>query len=125
MTSANKTILVVDDSCSLRDALGLALKHSGYEVVEAKDGHEGLAKCNGRTFNLIISDLNMPFMDGISFVRELKAREAYRNTPVIMLTSESDQNKVRQGKAAGAGTWIVKPFRPAELLEAVSKLVLQ
>jgi two-component system chemotaxis response regulator CheY len=121
----NKTILVVDDSFSMRHALGIALKNSGYDVVEAEDGRDGLAKCNGRKFNLIISDVNMPHMDGISFVKAVKALAAYRFTPVIMLTTESDKEKVTQGKEAGARAWILKPFQPAVLLEAVSKLLMQ
>lgn len=121
----SKTILVVDDSFSLRQALSIALKSSGYDVVEAADGRDALGKCDGRKFNLIISDVNMPNMDGISFVKEVKTQAAYRFTPVIMLTTESDMNKVNQGKEAGVRAWVIKPFQPAVLLDAVSKLVMQ
>jgi two-component system chemotaxis response regulator CheY len=121
----SKTILVVDDSHSMRDALGCALRNHGYDVVVAEDGRDGLAKCDGRKFNLIISDLNMPRMDGISFVKAVRTQAAYRFTPVIMLTSESNKQKVAQGKAAGAGAWLLKPFQPAALLETISRLVMQ
>lgn len=119
----SKTILIVDDSFSLRHTLAIALKASGYEVVEAVDGLDGLAKLDGRKFNLIISDVNMPNLDGISFVKQAKALPNYRFTPVIMLTTEVDQAKVAEGKAAGARAWVVKPFQPPALLEAVAKLV--
>jgi two-component system chemotaxis response regulator CheY len=121
----SKTILVVDDSFSLRQALGIALRSSGYDVVEAEDGRDALKKCDGRKFNLIISDVNMPNMDGISFVKAVKTQAPYRFTPIIMLTTESDKEKVNQGKEAGVRAWVIKPFQPATLLDAVSKLIMQ
>lgn len=121
----SKTILVVDDSFSLRQAVGIALKGAGYEVVEAEDGKAALGKCDGRKFNLIISDVNMPNMDGISFVKAVKALPAYKFTPIIMLTTESDTSKVTEGKNAGVRAWVIKPFQPPALLDAVSKLVMQ
>lgn len=119
----SKTILIVDDSFSLRRTLSIALKGVGYEVVEAADGREALACLDGRKFNLIISDVNMPNMDGISFVKAAKQLPNYRFTPVIMLTTETDQSKVAEGKAAGVRAWVVKPFQPPALLDAVAKLI--
>jgi two-component system chemotaxis response regulator CheY len=119
-----KTIMVVDDSISIRQVVGLALKQAGYDVIEGVDGKDALAKLTGQKVNLIISDVNMPNMDGISFVRELKTRPAYKFTPVLMLTTESQEDKKEQGKAAGAKAWMVKPFKPDALLAAVQKLTL-
>ena len=119
-----KTIMVVDDSISIRQVVSLALKQAGYDVIEGVDGKDALAKLTGPKVNLIISDVNMPNMDGISFVRELKTRPAYKFTPVLMLTTESQEDKKEQGKAAGARAWMVKPFKPDALLAAVQKLTL-
>ncbi|NIA52895.1 response regulator [Massilia sp. TW-1] len=119
-----KTIMVVDDSLSIRQVVGIALKQAGYDVIEGVDGKDALAKLTGQKVNLIISDVNMPNMDGISFVRELKTRPAYKFTPVLMLTTESQEDKKEQGKAAGAKAWMVKPFKPEALLAAVQKLTL-
>lgn len=119
----SKTLLIVDDSLSMRRTLAIALNGAGYEVVEAADGKEGLEKLDGRKFNLIVSDVNMPNMDGISFVKALKALPNYRFTPVIMLTTESDAARVQAGKEAGVKAWILKPFQPPVLLDAVAKLV--
>ena len=118
-----KSILIVDDSLSLRQTLAIALRSGGYEVTEAVDGTDALAKLDGRKFNLIISDVNMPKLDGISFVRQAKALPTYRFTPVLMLTTEGDEKKKQEGKAAGVKAWIVKPFQPPVLLDAVSKLI--
>jgi two-component system, chemotaxis family, chemotaxis protein CheY len=119
-----KTILIVDDSASLRQVVSIALKGAGYDVIEASDGKVGLARLDGRKIHLIVSDVNMPNMDGITFVTELKKLPAYRFTPVIMLTTESQEGKKREGQAAGAKAWMVKPFQPAQLLAAVAKLVM-
>jgi len=119
-----KTIMVVDDSLSIRQVVGIALRQAGYDVIEGCDGKDALAKLTGQKVNLIISDVNMPNMDGISFVRELKTRPAYKFTPVLMLTTESQEEKKEQGKAAGARAWMVKPFKPETLLAAVQKLVM-
>ncbi|WBS01719.1 response regulator [Pseudoduganella sp. SL102] len=119
-----KTIMVVDDSASIRQVVGIALRQAGYDVIEGSDGADALAKLTGQKVNLIISDVNMPNMDGISFVRELKTRPAYKFTPVMMLTTESQQEKKAQGQAAGARAWMVKPFKPEALLAAVQKLVM-
>ena len=120
-----KTILIVDDSSSLRVVVKLALSRAGFEVIEAGDGKEGLAQlAKAPKVHLIVSDVNMPNMDGITFVKNVKAMPAYRFTPVIMLTTESQEAKKREGQAAGAKAWVVKPFQPAMLLAAVEKLVL-
>ena len=120
----SKTILIVDDSSSLRQVVNLALTRAGYEVIEAVDGLDGLAKLDGRKVNLIVSDVNMPRMDGIAFVTQVKQNPRYKFTPVIMLTTEGQDAKKEQGRAAGAKAWIVKPFNPPQLLDAVSKLIL-
>ncbi|WP_255991532.1 response regulator [Chitinolyticbacter albus] len=119
-----KTILIVDDSFSLRQTVGIALKSAGYEVVEASDGRDALGKLDGRKYNLIISDVNMPNMDGLSFVRAAKQLPNYKFTPIIMLTTEGDETKKQEGKAAGVRAWVLKPFQPPVLLDAVAKLVL-
>lgn len=119
-----KRIMVVDDSASLRQVVALALKSAGYEVVEAADGREALERLDGGKVHLVICDVNMPNMDGLAFVRELKKNERYRFTPVIMLTTESRESRKSEGHSAGAKAWVVKPFRPEQMLGAVSKLVL-
>lgn len=119
-----KTIMVVDDSASLRQVVAIALKGAGYDVVEGSDGKDALTKLDGRKIHLIVSDVNMPNMDGISFVKAVKANPHYKFTPVVMLTTENQEGKMLEGKAAGAKAWIVKPFKPPELLDAVSRLVL-
>lgn len=119
-----KTIMIVDDSASLRQVVGIALRSAGYDVLESCDGRDALAKLTGQKVHLIISDVNMPNMDGISFVKELKQMPAYKFTPVIMLTTESQEAKKQLGQAAGAKAWVVKPFRPEQMLGAVQKLVL-
>lgn len=119
-----KTIMVVDDSASLRNVVCIALKGAGYDVIEAGDGREALSKLTGQKVHLIVSDVNMPNMDGITMVREIKKLPAYKFTPIMMLTTESQPEKKAEGKAAGAKAWLVKPFQPPVLLDAVSKLVL-
>jgi len=119
-----KTIMVVDDSLSIRQVVSIALKQAGYDVIEGVDGVDALSKLTGQKVNLIISDVNMPNMDGITFVKELKTRAAYKFTPVLMLTTESQEDKKAQGQAAGARAWMVKPFKPDTLLAAVQKLVM-
>lgn len=119
-----KTIMIVDDSASLRQVVGIALKGAGYDVLEGSDGTDALSKLKGQKVHLIISDVNMPRMDGITFLTAVKQHPAYKFTPVIMLTTESEESKKRQGQAAGAKAWVVKPFKPELLLSAVQKLVL-
>jgi two-component system chemotaxis response regulator CheY len=120
----SKTILIVDDSASLRQVVSIALKGAGYSVIEACDGRDALTKLNGQKIHLIISDVNMPNMDGITFVTEAKKLPAYKFTPVIMLTTEAGEAKKQAGQAAGAKAWVVKPFQPPQMLAAVSKLIL-
>ncbi|HET9656200.1 MAG TPA: response regulator [Kineosporiaceae bacterium] len=119
-----KTILIVDDSASVRQVVGIALRGAGYEVIEGVDGQDGLSKLDGRKIHLIISDVNMPRMDGITFVKEAKKLPAYKFTPIIILTTESEEKKKLEGQQAGAKAWVVKPFQPAQMLAAVSKLIL-
>ena len=119
-----KTIMVVDDSASLRQVVSIALKSGGYDVIEAADGKDALSKMTGQKIHLIISDVNMPNMDGISFLKEVKNHPAYKFTPVIMLTTEAGEGKKLEGQAAGAKAWVVKPFKPDVILNAVSKLIL-
>ncbi len=120
----SKTILIVDDSASIRQVVSLTLKGAGYEVIEAVDGKDGLTKLDGKKVHLIISDVNMPNMDGITMVKAIKQMPSYKFTPIVMLTTEGSDDKKLQGKAAGAKAWIVKPFKPAQMLQAVSMLVL-
>lgn len=119
-----KTILVVDDSSSLRQVVGIALKGAGYDVIEACDGKDALDKMAGKKLHLIISDVNMPNMDGITFVKEVKKSAEHKFVPIIMLTTESQEAKKQEGQTAGAKAWVVKPFQPAQMLTAVSKLVM-
>jgi len=119
-----KTIMVVDDSASVRQLVGIVLKGAGYDVIEGCDGKDALAKLTGQKVHLIISDVNMPNMDGISFVKAVKQMPNYKFTPIIMLTTESQESKKQEGQAAGAKAWVVKPFKPDQMLGAVEKLVL-
>lgn len=119
-----KTILIVDDSATIRQVVGMTLKGAGYEVMEASDGKDALKKLDGKKINLIISDVNMPNMDGITFVKEAKKLASYKFTPIIMLTSESQDSKKQEGQAAGAKAWVVKPFQPEQMLAAVAKLIM-
>jgi two-component system chemotaxis response regulator CheY len=117
-----KTILIVDDSTSLRQIVKMALDGMGYDVIEAADGQAALALLDGREIGLVISDLNMPKMNGFEFVKAAKAKTAYRFLTVLMLTTESQRAKKEEGKAAGVKAWMTKPFTPSSLQSAVSKL---
>lgn len=119
-----KTIMIVDDSASMRRVVGIALKGAGYDVLEGVDGKDALSKLTGQKVHMIISDVNMPVMDGIAFLKAVKAMPAYKFTPVIMLTTESAEEKKREGQAAGARAWVVKPFQPEQLVNAVQRLCL-
>ena len=119
-----KKVLIIDDSASVRTVVRTSLTGAGYDVIEAEDGKDALSKLNGERIHLVISDVNMPNMDGITFVAEMKKISSYKFTPVCMLTTESDQSKMAAGKAAGAKAWIVKPFQPPKLLDTVSKLLM-
>lgn len=116
-----KTILVIDDSTSLRQVVRMALEGAGYNVLEAADGMAALALLDGRQIHMAICDVNMPKLDGISFVKQAKQLPAYRFLPVLMLTTESSEEKKQAGKAAGAKAWMLKPFAPSSMLAAVSK----
>jgi len=119
-----KTILIIDDSVSLRQVVGIALGAAGYQVLEACDGLDALAQLTGTRIHLMICDVNMPNLDGIGFLKALRQLPAYKFTPVIMLTTEAGEDKKREGQAAGARAWVVKPFKPEQLLLAVAKLIL-
>ena len=117
-----KTILAVDDSASLRQMVAFTLKSAGYDVIEAGDGEEGLAKAKGATVNVVLTDQNMPKMDGLTLVKNLRALPQYAATPILLLTTESSDQMKAAGKAAGATGWLVKPFDPAKLIEVIKKV---
>ena len=119
-----KKILIVDDSSSVRTVARMALREKGYDVVEAGNGQEALKVLQGDRCHLVISDVNMPIMDGITLLKEIKALPNYKFTPVIMLTTEAGEDKKQEGRAAGAKDWITKPFQPQLLVDAVSKLIM-
>lgn len=120
-----KTILIVDDSSSLRTIVKMSLTRAGFDVIEASDGRDALARLDqAAKVHLVVSDVNMPNMDGIAFLTAVKAHPNYRFTPVVMLTTEGADAKKDAGRAAGAKAWIIKPFNPPVLLDAVSKLCL-
>lgn len=118
-----KTILAVDDSASIRQMVSFTLKSAGYEVVEAVDGLDGLDKAKSRVVNLVLTDQNMPRMDGLSLIKNLRATPQYATVPILMLTTESSDAMKSQGRAAGATGWLVKPFDPQKLIEVVRKVI--
>jgi two-component system chemotaxis response regulator CheY len=118
-----KTVLAVDDSVSIRQMVSFTLKAAGYEVVEAVDGQDALDKAKARTVNLVLTDQNMPRMDGLTLVKSLRALAQYKSAPILMLTTESGDAMKAQGRAAGATGWLVKPFDPPKLLEVVKKVI--
>lgn len=118
-----KSVLAVDDSASLRQMVAFTLKGAGYDVIEAGDGEEGLARAKTSSVNLVLTDQNMPKMDGLTLVKSLRGLPQYAGTPILMLTTESSDAMKAQGKAAGATGWLVKPFDPAKLLEVVKKVI--
>jgi len=121
-----KKIMTIDDSPSLRQMVVLTLEGAGYKVVEACDGRDAVAKLSGREeYDLFLTDLNMPGMDGIELTRKLRSMPEYRFVPIVLLTTESQPEKKAQGKAAGATGWIVKPFQPNDLLAVVKKVLRQ
>lgn len=117
------TTLVVEDSVSMRKLIGFTLKQAGHDVIEEANGQAALARLEGVKIDLVITDLNMPVMDGIGLIRAIRSRWTSRFTPVLMLTTESQEEKKREGQAAGASGWIVKPFKPEHLLRTIDKLV--
>ncbi|MBL8376952.1 MAG: response regulator [Burkholderiales bacterium] len=124
-----QTVLTVDDSAAIRQLVAFTLKGAGYGVIEAKDGNDGLAKAKAKakakadTVGLVITDQNMPGMDGVTLIRSLRALPAYRSVPILMLTTEAGDAMKAQGRAAGATGWIVKPFDPARLIDVVKKVL--
>ena len=119
----SKIVLTVDDSASIRQMVTFTLKSAGYTVIEAADGQEGLDKAKANTVNLVLTDQNMPKMDGLTLIRTLRSLPQYKATPILMLTTESSDTMKAQGKASGATGWLVKPFDPQKLLEVVKKVV--
>jgi two-component system chemotaxis response regulator CheY len=118
-----KIVLTVDDSASIRQMVSFTLKSAGYEVMEAVDGEDGLNKAKLKGVNLVLTDQNMPKMDGLTLIKSLRTLPQYRSTPILMLTTESSDAMKSAGKAAGATGWLVKPFDPQKLLEVVKKVI--
>jgi two-component system chemotaxis response regulator CheY len=121
--AVTKMILIVDDSTSMRQMVAYTLRQAGFGVIEGTNGQDALEKLDGQRVELIITDLNMPVMDGITFIKRVRSRPASRGTPVLMLTTESQDLKRQEAKAAGATGWIVKPFHPDKLLHTVSRVL--
>ena len=121
MDKMGKTVLVVDDAPTIRQLVSFTLKDEGYEVITAANGKEALEKLNGGAVSLVLTDLNMPEMDGISFIKGLRGRSNHRFTPIIVLSTESQERKKQEAAEAGASCWIVKPFTPDALVELVNK----
>jgi len=117
------SILAVDDSASMRKMVSFTLKTAGYDVEEAEDGVDALEKAKARTFDCIVTDVNMPNKDGITLIRDLRALPQYKHVPMLMLTTESGMEKKQEGKAAGATGWMVKPFNPDQLLKTLLKVL--
>ncbi|MDA8107885.1 MAG: response regulator [Betaproteobacteria bacterium] len=118
-----KTILAVDDSASMRQMLAFTLTDAGYEVVEAVDGEDALEKAKAKPMNLVLTDQNMPRMDGLDLVRALRRLPGYRTAPILILTTEAGEAIKSRGRAVGATGWLVKPFDPQRLLEVVHKVM--
>jgi two-component system, chemotaxis family, chemotaxis protein CheY len=118
-----QNVLIVDDSISMRQMVSYTLKQGGFEVVEAENGQDALNKLVGQKVQLIITDLNMPVMDGITFIQSVRKKQDLKHTPILMLTTEGLHTKKEQGKAAGATGWIVKPFDPQKLLQTVARVL--
>ncbi|MFC5315872.1 response regulator [Azospirillum rugosum] len=120
--SVKKKVLTVDDSRTMRDMVAFTLKGAGYDVVEAGDGQQALTLIGANKVDLVITDLNMPVMDGLTLIRRLRATPAHRTLPILMLTTEADESKKAEGRSAGATGWIVKPFNPDKLISVVQKV---
>ncbi len=121
--SVSKSILAVDDSASIRRMVSFTLQTAGYDVVEAVDGEDALAKAKAQPMNLVLTDQNMPRMDGLTLVRSLRELPGYRTAPILILTTESGAEMKSRGKAAGATGWLVKPFDPQRLIDIVKKVI--
>ena len=118
-----KTVLAVDDCASIRQMLSFTLKNAGYDVVEAVDGVDALEKAKARELHLVLTDQNMPRMDGLSLIRSLREMPQYAATPILMLTTESSEAMKSQGRSAGATGWLVKPFDPQKLVDVVRQVI--
>ena len=118
-----RKVLIVDDSVSMRQMVGFTLRQGGYEVIEAEHGQDALKKLTTTSVDLILTDLNMPVMDGITLIQNIRKQPALKSKPVLMLTTEGLAAKKEQGKAAGAPGWIVKPFDPDKLLQTLAKVL--
>lgn len=123
MNAMQKTVLTIDDSASIRQMVSFTLRSAGYEIVEALDGIDGLEKARASTVDLVLTDQNMPRMDGLSLIRALRGMTQYKSVPILMLTTESSDAMKSQGRAAGATGWLVKPFDPQKLIEVVRKVI--
>jgi two-component system, chemotaxis family, chemotaxis protein CheY len=119
----SKAILTADDSASMREMIRFTLQNAGYDIIEATDGRDALAKLNGAAVHLLLTDLNMPGMDGLELIRQVRALPTYKYLPIVMLTTESQDAKKQAGKAAGASGWIVKPFRGEQLVMVAKKFL--
>jgi two-component system, chemotaxis family, chemotaxis protein CheY len=119
----SKRIMTVDDSASVRQMVTFTLRGAGYDVIEAVDGKDALSKLNGSPIHMIVTDLNMPNLDGLGLIRQVRANPTHKFVPIIMLTTESQETKKLEGKSAGATGWIVKPFKPEQLLNVVKKVL--
>jgi len=117
------SILAVDDSASMRQMVSFTLKSAGYNVVEAVDGQDAWEKAEGRSFDLVLTDQNMPRMDGIGLTRKLRESPQFKTTPILILTTESSDQMKMEGRAAGATGWLVKPFDPNKLIEVIKKVI--
>jgi two-component system, chemotaxis family, chemotaxis protein CheY len=118
-----KTVLAIDDSPSIRQMVAFTLKNSGYDVVEAVDGMDGLDKAKSKAVNLVLTDQNMPRMDGLTLIKTLRGMPSYKTVPILMLTTEASDTMKQQGRAVGATGWLVKPFDPQKLVEVVKKVI--
>ena len=118
-----RSILAVDDSASMRQMVSFTLRHAGFDVVEAVDGEDAFDKAQARAFDLVLTDQNMPRLDGIGLTRRLRGCPAFRATPILILTTESSDEMKQAGRAAGATGWMVKPFDPTKLVEVIRKVV--
>lgn len=119
----SKKIMTADDSASMRQMIGFTLKQAGFDIVEAEHGQDALTKLSGSAVDMLITDLNMPVMDGLELIRQVRALPQFKYIPIVMLTTESQADKKQEGKAAGATGWIVKPFTPDQLVSVVNKVL--
>lgn len=119
----DKTFLVVDDSASMRQLISFAIQDAGYAVLLAENGKDALDKLGTEKIDMVITDLNMPDMDGIELITQLRNRPEHKFTPIVMLTTEAQDDKIKEGKAVGASGWIVKPFSPEQLMNVVRKFL--